>query len=208
MIKSTDKILIIAPHPDDDVLGCGGILSRYGLQCDVICLNSSGFQEPYEQCADTRIAEFNRVMDFLGVRKRWIWKIFGPAPNIDQMTKLIPDYIKCTDFSQYSHIFIPCRQDEHIEHRFITNTIIPKLLNSGYNDNCKIYEYMVWGKSDIKPNISFFINPFIKKRALRLYSSRNQKVLMKLSRLNKFIPTFHEYFFKTDIKDFLKSFHK
>ena len=67
---------------------------------------------------------------------------------------------------------------------------------------------MVWGKSDIKPNASFLINPFLKKRALRMYSSRNQTVLMKLAGLNKFIPTFHEYFFKTDIKDFLKSFHK
>ena len=200
---NNDKILIIAPHPDDDVLACCGIMARFGKNCDVMCLNSSGFQAPYEQCADTRIREFKNVMRFFNIHKFWIWKIYGPAPNIDQMTNFIPDYVKCTNFKQYKHIFIPCRHDEHVEHRFIANTIVPKLLRDNRAPGGKIYEYMVWGKSDVKPNISFWSNPFIKRKALRLYSSRNQQVLMKLARLNRLIPACREYFLCTNITDFL-----
>ena len=153
-INKNEKILIISPHPDDDVLGCGGIMAKHGPQCDVMCINSSGFQEPYEQCADTRIKEFHNVMDFYNVHKRWIWKIFGPAPNIDQIRANESEYLNTTDFSQYSRIFIPCRYDEHVEHAFIANNLVPKMLTRA-SHKCLIYEYMIWGKVKVKPNCSF-----------------------------------------------------
>ena len=35
-INQDDKILIVAPHPDDESIGMGGFLSLYGPQCDVL----------------------------------------------------------------------------------------------------------------------------------------------------------------------------
>ena len=32
---SNSKILIIASHPDDEVLGCGGMISRYSKTCQI-----------------------------------------------------------------------------------------------------------------------------------------------------------------------------
>ena len=32
---SNSKILIIASHPDDEVLGCGGMISRYSKKCQI-----------------------------------------------------------------------------------------------------------------------------------------------------------------------------
>lgn len=37
-IKESDRILIVAPHPDDETLGCGGILAKYGEKCDVLLI--------------------------------------------------------------------------------------------------------------------------------------------------------------------------
>ena len=33
------KILIIAAHPDDEVLGCGGVISKYAIKNEVCFIN-------------------------------------------------------------------------------------------------------------------------------------------------------------------------
>ena len=37
-IDEKARILIVSPHPDDETIGCGGILAKYGSQCDVVVL--------------------------------------------------------------------------------------------------------------------------------------------------------------------------
>ena len=67
LIKDTDRILVIAPHPDDEVIGCGGIIAKYPTQADVLCINSSGVKydwniETAEEIAQICCNEFYTVM--------------------------------------------------------------------------------------------------------------------------------------------------
>ena len=41
-IKPNDKCLIIAPHADDESIGCGGILLKYLQNCEVVVLTDGG----------------------------------------------------------------------------------------------------------------------------------------------------------------------
>ena len=42
-IASEDKILIIAPRPDDECIGGGGIIAAYPNQCDVLLLTDGAY---------------------------------------------------------------------------------------------------------------------------------------------------------------------
>ena len=38
IINNNDRILIIAAHPDDEILGCGGLLSKYASRVETSIL--------------------------------------------------------------------------------------------------------------------------------------------------------------------------
>ena len=109
LIKPDDRILILTPHPDDESIGMGGILAKYGKQCDVLCVNSSGVKYTNdtlsaEMIAEERIQEFNSVMNFFSVPNYWIWKIWGNSPHFDKILAHKREYMDVLDFEKYSLI--------------------------------------------------------------------------------------------------------
>ena len=151
LIKPGMKILCVAPHPDDETIGVGGILAKYSSQCDILCVGSSGYQRPTdtkspEEIADERIAEFHAACDSLGVKNRWIVRIFGPLPHIAHMEKQMDTYRKIVNWKSYDLILLPDPFDGHREHQFVSTHLIPRLLREeGYAPNGIIGYYPVWG---------------------------------------------------------------
>ena len=70
-IRKEENIAIIAPHPDDEVIGAGGLLSAYPSQCTVILMTDGRHGdsniEP-ETLKVRRHAEFSAVMGKLGAK--------------------------------------------------------------------------------------------------------------------------------------------
>lgn len=65
------KVLVIAPHPDDEVLGCGGLISKVkkeGGKVHVLCFTVGNIKQ-YGGYSNTekRIKEMNKVMRYLKV---------------------------------------------------------------------------------------------------------------------------------------------
>ena len=42
-INPKARILVLAPHADDETIGCGGFLLKYGKQCDVVLLTDGRY---------------------------------------------------------------------------------------------------------------------------------------------------------------------
>lgn len=173
------KVLLLAPHPDDESIAMGGFLSKYGSQCDVICVNSSGYARPEdtvsaEEIADVRIKEFHAAMEVLGVKTRHIVRIFGKLPHFEQMMSRVEEYKTLIDFSLYDVILLPDPLDSHREHRFVTNHLVPLLMKGQkVKSNALVAFYPVWG-TVTAPNYFEDISQCMdkKEQAVACYKSR------------------------------------
>jgi len=112
-IKREDSILIVAPHPDDECIGAGGILAKYPLQCDVIVLTDGrqgqGASLP-EIEREIRAKEFADEMKRAGIDN---YRMLG----IEDGTLLWhTDCMNNIDLSTYTKIFVTDIHDDHPDH--------------------------------------------------------------------------------------------
>jgi len=193
MLKPTDKILIIAPHPDDEVIACGGLMLKYHDQIDVLCVNSSGVKYKTdtlsaEELAQIRCDDFVEVMKKAGIKKYHITKIWGIPPMINQIKKHFNEYSANFKFKEYDYIFVPHSQDNHVEHRYVGNKLLKKLLlKSGFKHNLKIVRYELWSPMP-NPNYYEDITEYTKQKTdlINTYSSRNSHYAERILGLNKY----------------------
>lgn len=138
------KFLFVAPHPDDEVLGCGGImkkLSDKGCQIFVLIV-TRGKPEKY---SDERILKVrNEAMEahkILGVSETRFFNF--PAPDLDlvsiaDLSEAISGVIRELKIDT---LYLPHRGDIHHDHKIVFNA---GLVASRPTNNCpvkRIYSY-------------------------------------------------------------------
>ena len=138
--KPNEKILVVAPHPDDESIGCGGLLLTFGNQIDVLLVTDGRTAHSNEitdeKCILVRQAEFNQAVSQAKVNNH----ISLGLP--DGKAYLCGKSLRNFDFSKYSKVFIPNRTEEHIDHR-ATNECIRRVLRRKHFQ-VQVYEYEVW----------------------------------------------------------------
>lgn len=113
-ITENDRILIIAPHPDDECIGPGGVLARYAKQCEVIVLTDGrqgqGDTAP-EKEKQIRKQELTDEMKRLNV---------GCFRMLDIEDGTLLSHIDCMtgiSLKEYSKIFVTGISDDHSDHK-------------------------------------------------------------------------------------------
>ena len=145
------KLLVVIPHPDDDLLGTGGLLVKYAKNIDTICVSSSGIPSidglySAEERNKMRINEWNEVMKLLNVNSTYINSTWGEDfPFINQLNKSLKKMFTEIELSKYDYVFIPGFLENHEEHRWVTYTFMNRLLKSQkHKKSLKIVTYEVW----------------------------------------------------------------
>lgn len=147
------KILILVPHPDDEIIGVGGTLAwlkNVQAQVDCVCVCSSGIPSPdgrwtAKKRNDIRITEWKRVMSELNVHNSYIHSVYGDKyPFVNTLRKNRKEIEGKIDISVYDFIFVPGFFEQHVEHKFLTYEFLPHLLKKSKNRNQNIVLYEVW----------------------------------------------------------------
>lgn len=164
-IKPENKICILAPHADDEVIGCGGLLAKYGKQCDVILLTDGAFNGD-KNTQKIRENEFSEVMKFLDVAD------FSFMRAKDTCLIEAYDLFAKLDFSKYDYVIMPHPLDPHKDH--VVPQAFFKKLKKKKNLKAKIVYYEVWGAMSEPTNfvdISDVVEA--KRKAIDMYVSQN-----------------------------------
>ena len=142
-IQQQDKLLVVAPHPDDESIGCGGLLALYGKQCDVLLVTDGrlGKSEKRktvsdEEIIETRLKELKNALQLCNVHQLIALNI--PDSQVKKNKKIFFE----TNIKEYDYIFVPNIHETHPDH-YWTCKYIKKMRFYG-KTKAKIYEYEDW----------------------------------------------------------------
>ena len=147
------SLTVVAPHPDDDVLGCGALIARLAprLPVQVVYVTDGAASHegspayPPRRLRDVREREARRALRALGVRTaphflRWPDGCI-PEPGDADATDLLAALAALIPRDEDVAVAVPWRRDPHRDHR-ATSLLVDAVLRE--RPRASRVEYAVW----------------------------------------------------------------
>ena len=183
------NILVLAPHMDDEVIGCGGSILKHiyaGNDVSVLFFTDGSNFASEKAKADllkkNRMDEVIKVMKFL---KATPYFLNVPDRTLSYNTRILQEVIKVLQEIQPDIIYVPHIKEGDREHRIVNEIFREafwlasdvKQLNNGESLKVAEYilEYEVW-EPIYNPNYYEDIGAFIDKKceAIKMYESQKK----------------------------------
>ena len=120
-------VLVVMPHPDDEVIGCGGMMAfhRQAAQAvSVIHASAGEGGDPEGRFADLgalRELEVKRALEILDVPEpRCLGCRDGELGAVDNLDEQLSEIFRATEFST---LYLPSPLDCHCDHRVLAHAI-------------------------------------------------------------------------------------
>ena len=168
------KILVIAPHPDDEILGCGGTLSRFKkkkLYWMIVTKMTNKIGYTNNQI-NKREKEIVKISKTLNIKKRIDLGFSASSLNKLNLKELISKMSVEINKIKPDTIFAPYLHDAHSDHFFTTYALnhILKAFRYPFIKRCYLYETLsetnqsFVKRNNFKPNTYFNISKNFKKK--------------------------------------------
>ncbi len=199
------KILAIAPHPDDETLGCGGILFKHKAEGDKIYwLIVTGISKDTGWANDAVIKRDNEI---ISVSKKYgfsdVFNLRLPTTKIDTLplSDLIGKITNVYNNIKPDVIYMPFAYDVHTDHQIIAKALQSTFKWFRYPHIKKVYMYETLSESEFnfvenrtfRPNVFVNISQYIdnKIETMNIYEGemgvfpfpRSEKTLRSLAAL-------------------------
>ena len=186
------QILILSPHADDEILGCGGAisrLSREGYDINVLILTNAndGAPEIYSKKDIKKIRDESKLAnEFIGTKKLFFENL--PALTLNQyplykISNIIEKYILKI---KPEVVFIPSSNDIHEDHKIIFKAAKVSLRPNKKSNVKKILSYEVLSETEWNENEKAFSpNYFVKLNKLNI-NNKIKAFLKYKSQVKKF----------------------
>jgi LmbE family N-acetylglucosaminyl deacetylase len=154
---SRQRVVVVAPHPDDETLGCGGaiaLMCARGYDVKVLVISDGTGSHPNSQqypapmLRSLRSQETIAALELLGIKDRSLITFLN-LPDGAVPTITLPTFqaakLRCQHYLQQTlpdTIFIPWRADPHADHRATWQLIQAAILSLGISP--QLIEYPIW----------------------------------------------------------------
>jgi LmbE family N-acetylglucosaminyl deacetylase len=146
--------LIVAPHPDDETLGCGAGIARMrarGTEVRVVLVSGGGSSpKPYpmtdRQLIDLRRAEATRALTLLGVAEAHISCLDFPDGGLPDCRDAITDAIAhIIQVAAPEQVLVTSITDRHPDHRCVALAARRAVVDVGAaGTGPALFEYAIW----------------------------------------------------------------
>ena len=202
------RIVVFAPHPDDETLGCGGTIAKKisnGFEVFIVLVTDGRYayskglgiesNPTPEELSQIRKEEFIRATSILGVPQRNLRFLDFEDGTIQNNEKEVEaNILRIMKELLPTEVYFPFRQDCHPDHQALNRTVLHGLRELGFN--CAAYQYPIMHKyarvgpiaertvsllkrNRIRVDISGFLD--IKEKAINEYKSEIRLVSGKNS---------------------------
>jgi LmbE family N-acetylglucosaminyl deacetylase len=217
-----DKILILAPHPDDEAIGMGGTLIKYlssNSDVNILYMTDGSGDDSQNNMTQTELIEIrkkeSKVLGHKYNPNQIFWDVEDTRLTND--SKTIKNMIELIDTINPQRIFLPSFFDRHFDH-FSANKILFDALNQNYKP-LDVFGYEIHD-SIVYPNLIVDISDTYKEKIsmvkiyktplktndyIRLIELRNMYNYAKHININK--AGYAENFVQLNSKSFLKIFN-
>jgi N-acetylglucosamine malate deacetylase 1 len=180
------KVLVVAPHPDDETLGCGGTLLRHREEGDEVhWLIVTGVDETHgftTKRVQSREAEIKACASYFGFSG--IHNLRHPTTHLDELPlgQLIGEICDVVKKTGAEVIYLPYPGDVHSDHRIVFDTALPATKWFRYPSVKRVIAYEVLSETefnisptlnDFRPNLFVNITGYLdgKLEAMRIFDS-------------------------------------
>jgi LmbE family N-acetylglucosaminyl deacetylase len=171
-------VLVLSPHPDDELIGCGGTLARLiasGARVTVLhATDGSEAASLWHGSATTRrtvrLDEARRVGEQMGFESLIFWK--EDNANFQEREERVTGLAQLIDHIRPALIFAPFVTDIHPDHRTLARMLARAIRGLGsLPSGCRVISYQVW--SAVPPNLVCDITEVttVQEQALLMYTT-------------------------------------
>lgn len=170
-VRSSERYLVLAPHPDDEVIGCGGTLahaSSLSAQIGIVYFTSGADSA---RIGDVRRQEAVVALEILGVRALSYWMnsmvgSVGRTGRSERLAEIVKSFAPTT-------VLLPWFGDNHSDHRG-TNIELLHVRNC-LPDSTKVLAYEVWtpAPTNVIQDITEYAD--VKRQAIRAHVTQERQ---------------------------------
>ncbi|WP_298515408.1 PIG-L deacetylase family protein [uncultured Kordia sp.] len=152
-----NKIIVVAPHADDEIIGCGGTIAKAISQGDevyiIIATNANvGAPELFNEEAITKVrGEALKAHEYLGVTKTFFLDFPAPALNAFPEYKVSVALSKIFNEVQPNILYLPHPGDLHQDHKAVYRASLVAARPQGAYTIEQIYCYETLSETEWAP---------------------------------------------------------